>query len=106
MGATKTFDAAVFIFTAKEAVQAMIDAHDRGVRVRLITDNSKEDVHGGRHISDLKAAGILVRTDTSHYNMHHKFVVIDGTTIMTGSFNWTKAGKDENEEDCMVLRNY
>jgi phosphatidylserine/phosphatidylglycerophosphate/cardiolipin synthase-like enzyme len=34
--------------------------------------------------------------------MHHKFAVIDGKTLLTGSYNWTRSAADFNEENVVV----
>ncbi len=34
--------------------------------------------------------------------MHHKFVVLDGTTLLNGSYNWTRSAAAHNEENVVV----
>jgi len=34
---------------------------------------------------------------------HNKVVVIEGRTVITGSFNFTKAGEEENAENRLVI---
>ena len=36
--------------------------------------------------------------------MHHKFVILDYQTVLTGSYNWTNESEDENQENLLVLR--
>lgn len=103
--AKSSFDAAVFTLTLPEAVAAMIDAHGRGVCVRVITDNQMAKVHKGEHVKRLRDAGIEVRTDHSPAMMHHKFAVIDGKTLINGSFNWTRQAEDGNQENLIIYRN-
>jgi phosphatidylserine/phosphatidylglycerophosphate/cardiolipin synthase-like enzyme len=36
--------------------------------------------------------------------MHHKFMVVDGEIIVTGSYNWSTAAEDRNDENFVVIR--
>lgn len=46
--------------------------------------------------------GIQVRQNNSSYLMHHKFIVIDGRLVITGSFNWTRQAIMGNSENLIV----
>ena len=35
--------------------------------------------------------------------MHNKFAVIDGRTVLTGSFNWTITADTKNDENLLVI---
>jgi len=100
----KTLDVAVFTIAMRELVDLMIAAHGRGVRVRVITDDGQAKVHGGKHINQLQCAGIEVRTDHSPSHMHHKFAILDGCTVVNGSFNWTRQAEDGNQEDLLIFK--
>jgi len=52
----------------------------------------------------LKNAGIPVWIDAKHAIAHNKVMVIDGTTVITGSFNFTKAAEEKNTENLIILR--
>jgi len=104
LSAKKTFDVCVFTLSVREAIEAMEDVHSRGVKVRVITDNQQQ-VHDRAHVKQLEASGIEVRLDNSSRKVHHKFCVIDGTLVITGSFNWTRQAVDGNYEDCVLLHN-
>ncbi len=47
-------------------------------------------------------AGIPLRVDRSPFHMHHKFLVVDGQTLLTGSYNWTRGAARDNEENLIV----
>jgi cardiolipin hydrolase len=75
--------------TNDRLANAVHDAHKRGVKVRVISDD--ECMHNqGSDIQWLADQGVEVRTDdNTQFHMHNKFVVVDDSHLITGSFNWT-----------------
>jgi phosphatidylserine/phosphatidylglycerophosphate/cardiolipin synthase-like enzyme len=54
----------------------------------------------------LMESGVAVRFDNRLQMLHHKFLVLDGTAVETGSFNFTKAAASEQHaENACVFRN-
>ena len=99
--ARRTADVCVFTITDDRLADDLLGAHRRGVSVRIITDDSKADDLGS-DVDRLGRAGIPVRVDRSPYHMHHKFAILDGSTLMTGSYNWTRGAARDNEENFIV----
>ncbi|MEY3443908.1 MAG: hypothetical protein RLZZ519_2189 [Bacteroidota bacterium] len=99
--AQKTLDICVFTISDDRISDALIATHQRKVRVRLVTDNEKlldlgSDIE--RHVK----AGIAVKVDRTEHHMHHKFAVVDGKSVVTGSYNWTKSAAEFNQENIIV----
>jgi cardiolipin hydrolase len=97
-GARQSADICVFTITDNRVSDAVLDAHRRGVRVRVITDNDKANDLGS-DISRLAQAGVPVKVDRTPYHMHHKFALIDGRRLLNGSYNWTRGAAEQNEEN-------
>ncbi|KAL3876139.1 hypothetical protein ACJMK2_034011 [Sinanodonta woodiana] len=100
--ASLSLDVSVFVITCVDLADLLIEAHKRGVVVRVITDDEQVDITGSQ-IWKLRRAGIDVRTDQSSYNMHHKFVVVDKMLLLNGSFNWTRQAITGNQENLMII---
>ncbi|XP_069124175.1 uncharacterized protein [Argopecten irradians] len=98
---TRSMDVCVFVMTCTDLSDLLIRAHQRGVRVRVITDCEQVDATGSQ-VWRLRSEGIAVRTDESSFFMHHKFVVIDGETLINGSFNWTRQAITGNQENLLI----
>jgi len=94
-------DICVFTITDDRITSSILDAHRRGVVIRLITDNDKTH-DAGSDIRQLERAGIVVREDRTEFHMHHKFALFDGRTVLTGSYNWTRGAARYNEENLVV----
>jgi phosphatidylserine/phosphatidylglycerophosphate/cardiolipin synthase-like enzyme len=91
----------VFTISDDRITQAILQAHRRGVAVRILTDNEKL-FDKGSDIRELLAAGIPVRVDQTSNHMHHKFALLDNQTVLTGSYNWTRSAARYNHENLVV----
>ena len=89
-------------FTSEPIAQALVRAHRRGVDVHAILDRSQRTQK--YTISDLLIrAGIRVLFDASHAIAHSKVIIIDNETVITGSFNFTKAAEVRNAENLLII---
>lgn len=102
--AAKSVDICVFTITDGIISKAIIDAHKRGVAVRVITDDEKS-LDGGSDIDILRDHGVPLVMDMSENHMHHKFAIFDGECLLNGSFNWTRSATEFNQENIMVTTN-
>ena len=48
--------------------------------------------------------GIPTEIDAQHSIAHNKVMIIDGETVITGSFNFTKAAEKSNAENLLIIR--
>ncbi|GIW80610.1 MAG: hypothetical protein KatS3mg105_2417 [Gemmatales bacterium] len=91
----------VFTITDDRIANAILRASDRGIGVRIITDNDKS-ADEGSDIERLRAAGIDIRMDRTGNHMHHKFAIFDEEILLTGSYNWTRSAARHNKENFIV----
>jgi phosphatidylserine/phosphatidylglycerophosphate/cardiolipin synthase-like enzyme len=91
-----------FAFTSDPVADALIAARDRGVAVRVVMES--RNVRGtGSEFNKLLDAGIEILPDGNCYIMHHKAIVIDGRTVITGSFNFTRSAQEQNDENVLIV---
>lgn len=93
-----------YSFTSTPIARALVEAYKRGIDVQVILDKSQR---GERYTSAtfLANEGVPVFIDAEHKIAHNKVMVIDGTTIITGSFNFTKAAEEGNAENLLIINN-
>lgn len=104
LSATRTrADLAVFTITDDRVSRAILDAHQRGVAIRIVSDNDKS-ADLGSDIDGLAQRGVAVRIDRTPVHMHHKFGVLDGQVLLNGSYNWTRSASRENHENLVISR--
>lgn len=94
-------DCCVFTITDNELADALLQAHKRGVALRILSDNDKSSDRGS-DIEKLSQNGIPVRVDRSDAHMHHKFALFDRHILLTGSYNWTRSAARENAENIII----
>src|SRR5437764_723256 len=100
-GAEHSIHLAAYGFTSKPIAQALLDAHQRGVEVEAVLDQSNATA-GSTAATVLANSGIPVRIDDRYAIMHDKFIIVDGRTVETGSFNYTAAAERHNAENVLV----
>lgn len=97
-----------FSFTHDGIAQALIAAHHRGVEVKLIADREQTRAMQRGQVPIIAAAGVPVWLDGEHQSAHNKVMVIDAgspeATVVTGSYNFTKAAQFKNAENVLVIR--
>lgn len=99
--ARSTVDICVFTITDNRVTTAIIEAHQRQVAVRIISDNDKSGDLGS-DIDRLLEIGIPVRIDRTDDHMHHKFAIFDHQLLLNGSYNWTRSAAERNRENFLV----
>jgi phosphatidylserine/phosphatidylglycerophosphate/cardiolipin synthase-like enzyme len=100
--ANRSVYVAVYSFTRDSLAAALIYAKERGVEVRVVIERERAYEQGSEY-SRLKSAGVDVRLDENPNLMHHKFMVIDEYIVVTGSYNWSSAAEDRNDENIVVI---
>ncbi len=102
----RTIDIAIYSFTDRKIARALIKAHNRGVKIRVIIDygNGKSRYCVGPL---LEKAGIRVRYKRGSGGglMHNKYAIYDRKILSTGSFNWTSNANKRNDENLVVIKN-
>ena len=101
--ATDSIDVAIYSFTLDEIGDALLSAHNRGVKVRVVFE--KQQVSQYSEYWELLESGVEVLNDSNSVYMHNKFAVIDGKIVLTGSYNWSQQATDRNDENLLIIRN-
>ncbi len=103
LGAAKTsLDVQAYSFTSAPIAKAVADAKLRGVKVRVILDKS-QDTEKYSSLTFLRNAEVPTWIDRKHAIAHNKIMIIDGKTLLTGSFNFTKSAEKSNAENLLVI---
>lgn len=105
-GCRRTAELCVFTITDDRITRSILDAHHRGVKVRILSDIEKAGDLGS-DMQQFRESGIVVKlADVRGPNdpnlvghMHHKFAILDGTRLINGSYNWTRGAASTNFEN-------
>ncbi len=92
-----------YSFTSGAIADALVEAYKRGVRVDVILDKSQMHVKNGK-FKNLVESRIPVYVDAAHAIAHNKVIIIDSSTVITGSFNFTVAAELYNAENLLVIQ--
>lgn len=104
-GARRAVRVQAYSFTSQPIAKALLEAKKRGVDVEVVVDKSQRSERYTE--ADFTAnQGIPTFVDDGHAIAHNKIILIDGETILTGSFNFTKAAEERNAENLLVLKGF
>ncbi len=102
--ARQSIDVAAYSFTSKPIALALLQAHKRGVRVRIVADGGSNK---GRYSAAAFMAGngVPVRLSDGRAVLHNKFMIFDSLHVETGSFNYSASAAAKNAENVLYLKN-
>jgi phosphatidylserine/phosphatidylglycerophosphate/cardiolipin synthase-like enzyme len=89
-----------FTYTHPDLSKAMIARAKVGVEVQGVIEN--RGASQGAFV-DLFCAKLPVKTDGNKYTMHHKVIILDDATVITGSFNFTGSADTSNDDNIIVI---
>jgi len=92
-----------YSFTSKPIASALIDAHQRGVKVFVLADKSQISAKNSQ-TNVLKEHGIPVLYDVKPAIAHNKVILIDERVAITGSYNFTHAAEHRNTENLLFIQ--
>ena len=92
-----------YSFISTPIAKALLQAHKKGVHVEAVLDRSQrsEKYTSATYLSN---GGIPTFIDSRHAIAHNKIMIIDRETVITGSFNFTKAAEDKNAENLLIIK--
>jgi phosphatidylserine/phosphatidylglycerophosphate/cardiolipin synthase-like enzyme len=104
----------------QEAVLDTLDAAEESIRFMLysFTDDRIGDLLARKAHEGILIGGLLDTSQVSKHSeadklggraailpgIHHKTFIIDGTTVITGSYNPTRSGTERNDENLLIIR--
>lgn len=108
-GAERSIDVGQFTFSDRQIEEALYRARDRGVVLRIAMDHGQE--RQGSLSQRMAENGVDVRfirgnrvgSQDRYGLMHSKFMIVDETTLLTGSNNWSSTGTSINEENTIIV---
>ena len=100
--AKKTIYFCTYSLTDSYISASLAKAKKRGLEVAGVAEKQNAGGKGAKY-GELLEAGVEIYLDDNSALMHHKFIIIDGHLVGTGSFNWTKAANEKNNENLIFL---
>lgn len=101
---TSTLELAIHEITSFDLAQAIVKAKQRGVKVRIMADSKQAKAKSSR-ITFLIKQGIPVKVLGGKEKgvMNHRFAILDGKKILTGSFDWSETSEKWNYENVLII---
>lgn len=94
-------DVAAYSISLNSVRNALINAHRRGVRVRVVMESANMD---RSDVQRLQEAGVPIVGDNNEGLMHNKFMVIDRSEVWLGSMNFTDSGTYDDNNNMIRIR--
>jgi len=102
--AQRSIDIEMFVLSDRLALEALVSAARRGVRVRAVLDPTQPQ--NAATLAELELAGATVRLyhPAGDELLHAKLGIFDRETVLFGSCNWSRSGFTRNHELDLLVR--
>ena len=101
--ANKSVHFLAYTFTLDDLGQELVEKHQSGVDVRGVFEADMLPGSTGTEFDLFRRAGLDIRLDGNPGLMHEKLVIIDGETVVVGSYNFTRAADERNDENILII---
>jgi phosphatidylserine/phosphatidylglycerophosphate/cardiolipin synthase-like enzyme len=91
-----------FSYTSDDIANMMIARKQAGLLVQGVFERQNANGSGAEY-AKLKQGGIDVLEDGNCYILHHKVIIIDEQTVITGSYNFTGSAESSNDENLVMI---
>ena len=98
----ETIDIAVYSINNENILNALYEARERGVKIKILTDRLQAFGKSSK-VGQLNDDGFEIKVHSKYRIMHHKFAIFDNNKAVEGSFNWTYSASNKNAEDCNIF---
>lgn len=93
-----------FVFSLEELAETMLlQSAKQGLALRGIFER-RNSIASWSQLPALHCAGAEMRQDGNPYTLHHKVIIIDQETVITGSFNFSNNAAKSNDENILIIR--
>lgn len=94
-----------FTFTREDMANVLVDKAQAGLTIQGVFETRQVSAGADQAWNRLTQANLDVRQDGNPRTMHHKVFIIDGETVVMGSYNFTKAAEESNDENILIIHN-
>ncbi len=91
-----------FSFTHDKLGEAMRECYNSGINVQGIFDEFQNVKYS--EYEPMKEIGMNVKIDETSGKMHHKVIIIDEETVITGSYNFSRNAEMRNSENLLIIK--
>lgn len=105
MSSTFSIKVAMSWFTNKRLLKILEYKQRNGIHVEILTNDDEINRKSLDFSTLIEAGGNVWFSNTEKALMHCKFCLIDNTTIITGSYNWTNKAEIANKELICIDKN-
>lgn len=122
-GVRERIDMALFVFSSQPLADALAGLHQRGVRLRLLADpgfasrpfsevldllgvslpDRDCQLEAGNRVWQRPLEGVGTPRLAGGDKLHHKLAVLDGRSVLSGSFNWSPSAAHQNDETLLRI---
>ncbi|MGD8604260.1 MAG: phospholipase D-like domain-containing protein [Anaerolineales bacterium] len=91
-----------FALTSDPLAETLLERSAAGVHVTGVVESGQAG-NAGSDVDRLQEAGIELYLDGNPANMHHKVIILDGSIVITGSYNFSRNAEEFNDENLIIL---
>lgn len=94
-----------FSFTSNDLGDVVRAKADAGLTVRGVMDDEQIRSNQGTEFDPFRQAGLDVLIDGIDGQMHHKVFIVDEKIVVLGSYNFSQAAEERNDENLLIVYN-